>query len=91
MVKHWLAGPKAGTTELLIDNLPGMPDGMQRASDGNFWITLVAADKPLPVFLGSSGKFMRWVVGKALQYIKPPLKKFGMVVKVNRARRIPVV
>ena len=29
-----------GTTSVLIANLPGFPDGVSVAEDGNFWITL---------------------------------------------------
>lgn len=29
-----------GTTSVLITNLPGFPDGVSLAEDGNFWITL---------------------------------------------------
>lgn len=29
-----------GTTSVLITNLPGFPDGMSVAEDGNFWVTL---------------------------------------------------
>lgn len=34
--------PKAGTTDVLIDKLPGTPDGVSRAADGSFWVSLIA-------------------------------------------------
>ncbi len=34
--RHWLKGPRAGTTEVLIDRLPGFPDGVSRAPDGGW-------------------------------------------------------
>ena len=39
--RYWLAGPKQGRTEILIDELPGNPDNINRASDGNYWLALV--------------------------------------------------
>ena len=30
--RHWLKGEKAGTTEILADNLPGMPDNIRLAN-----------------------------------------------------------
>lgn len=39
--------PQAGTLDTLIDSLPGWPDNIVRASDGNFWLCLVASDSPL--------------------------------------------
>eukprot|EP00879_Flechtneria_rotunda_P027006 GHRR01028863.1.p1 GENE.GHRR01028863.1~~GHRR01028863.1.p1 ORF type:complete len:391 (+),score=61.95 GHRR01028863.1:43-1215(+) len=47
LVKYWLKGPKAGTSEVLIDHLPGTPDGMARAPDGNFWAALLTKVPPV--------------------------------------------
>lgn len=41
ILKHWLEGEKAGTTEVLIDNLPGFPDNINNGLNGRFWIGLV--------------------------------------------------
>jgi sugar lactone lactonase YvrE len=40
--KYWLTGDKAGTAEVLIDNLPGFPDNIVRGRDGRFWVGLVS-------------------------------------------------
>ena len=37
----WLAGPRAGEDEILIDNLPGFPDGISCDADGVFWLALM--------------------------------------------------
>jgi hypothetical protein len=34
--------PRAGQQEVLIDKLPGTPDGVSRAHDGSFWVSLIA-------------------------------------------------
>ncbi len=44
--RHWLAGPSRGKTEVLIDELPGNPDNINRASDGNYWLALVGIRTP---------------------------------------------
>ena len=38
--KYWLTGEKAGTAEVIIDNLPGFPDNIVRGRDGRFWVGL---------------------------------------------------
>lgn len=39
--RYWLQGPKQGTSEIFIDNLPGPPDGISKAQDGQtFWVTI---------------------------------------------------
>ncbi len=42
IVRHWLAGPRAGETDLLIDGLPGLPDGIASDGRGVFWVALGA-------------------------------------------------
>jgi ribose transport system permease protein len=42
----WLAGPKEGQIEKVIPNLPGYPDNINRASDGNYWLALIGMRSP---------------------------------------------
>ena len=44
--RHWIAGPSKGRTEVLIDELPGNPDNINRSSDGNYWLALVGIRTP---------------------------------------------
>jgi ribose transport system permease protein len=45
--RYWIAGEKAGTVEILADNLPGYPDNINRASDGRYWLALVGLRSPV--------------------------------------------
>ena len=45
--RHWLAGPHAGRTDMLVENLPGFPDNMWLGSDGLVWAGIVAPRNPL--------------------------------------------
>jgi ribose transport system permease protein len=44
--RYWFDGPKAGTDEMVIDNLPGYPDNINLASDGNYWLAMVGMRSP---------------------------------------------
>ena len=44
--RYWIATEKAGTCEVLIDNLPGYCDNINRASDGKYWLALVGLRSP---------------------------------------------
>jgi sugar lactone lactonase YvrE len=53
VLRHWLRGDKAGTTEVFIDNLPGFPDNINFNGRDRFWLALytpriVALDRLLP-------------------------------------------
>jgi sugar lactone lactonase YvrE len=41
LLRHWLDGPDAGQTEVLIDNLPGLPDNVNNGLNDRFWVGLV--------------------------------------------------
>lgn len=53
--KYWLIGEKAGTSEIIIENLPGFPDNISSNDKGLYWVALFTirndfvdktADKP---------------------------------------------
>jgi ribose transport system permease protein len=44
--RFWFDGPKKGRVETVIANLPGYPDNINRASDGNFWLCMVGMRGP---------------------------------------------
>ncbi|MES2533556.1 MAG: SMP-30/gluconolactonase/LRE family protein [Pseudomonadota bacterium] len=44
--RYWFDGPKAGKVETVIDDLPGYPDNINLASDGNYWLALVGMRSP---------------------------------------------
>ncbi|MFC6010693.1 SMP-30/gluconolactonase/LRE family protein [Nocardia lasii] len=47
ITRYWLTGPHAGTSDHLVENLPGSPDNMLLGSDGLAWVGLVAPRNPL--------------------------------------------
>jgi ribose transport system permease protein len=44
--RYWFAGPRKGAVETVMDNLPGYPDNINLASDGNYWLALVGMRSP---------------------------------------------
>lgn len=44
--RYWFDGPDKGKIEPVITDLPGYPDNINRASDGNFWFTLCGMRTP---------------------------------------------
>lgn len=39
--RYWFDGPKKGTREVFVSNLPGYPDNINRGSKGTFWVALL--------------------------------------------------
>ena len=61
--RYWFDGSKQGTVEVVMDNLPGFPDNINLASDGNYWLAIVGMRSPaldlawkMPAFRKRMGK-----------------------------------
>ncbi|CAL5056225.1 unnamed protein product [Urochloa decumbens] len=48
LMRHWIKGPKAGTSEPLAD-LPGYPDNVRADIKGGFWVALHREKMELPI------------------------------------------
>nr|WP_321483544.1 SMP-30/gluconolactonase/LRE family protein [uncultured Cohaesibacter sp.] len=44
--RYWIAGPKAGTVECVIKDMPGYTDNINRASDGTYWMAWLGMRTP---------------------------------------------
>eukprot|EP00747_Dinoflagellata_sp_TGD_P170373 gnl/TRDRNA2_/TRDRNA2_201771_c0_seq1.p1 gnl/TRDRNA2_/TRDRNA2_201771_c0~~gnl/TRDRNA2_/TRDRNA2_201771_c0_seq1.p1 ORF type:complete len:493 (+),score=64.50 gnl/TRDRNA2_/TRDRNA2_201771_c0_seq1:99-1577(+) len=81
--RHWLTGPKKGSTDIFIDKLPGFPDGISRGADGGFWVALVAPLNPLQP-LTAPHRWLRQLFSHALVLIYPFIaKRWGCVVRLS--------
>lgn len=47
LTRYWLTGPRAGSAEPFVENLPGMPDNLWRGrKDGPVWVALAGPRVP---------------------------------------------
>jgi ribose transport system permease protein len=84
--RYWLEGPKAGRTEVLIDELPGNPDNINRASDGNYWLALVGIRTPaFDLSVRKPGFRLRMVKQVPTDEWLAPALNHGCVLKFNEA------
>ena len=44
--RYWLEGPKQGSTEIVIADLPGYPDNINRGSRETYWVALAGMRTP---------------------------------------------
>ncbi len=82
ILRHWLQGPDAGTTEVVLDNLPGFPDNINRGAESRFWVGLVAPrDAKLD---GLSDKpFLRKVVQRLPSFLRPSAVPSSHVIAIS--------
>jgi sugar lactone lactonase YvrE len=80
--RYWLTGPKAGTHDLFIDNLPGLPDNLAFNGSNRFWVALYAPRSAL--LDGTAGHpFVRKMIVRALKVLPKPVEKRGFVLGLD--------
>lgn len=80
--KYWLQGPQKGTLEVIIDNLPGFPDGISTGENGTFWIACPnPRNAPLDDLLPSP--FLRKLAYRLPEALQPQQVRYGMVIGID--------
>ena len=87
ITRYWLTGDKAGSHDVFIDNLPGLPDNLQGDRAGTFWVALPSPRKAdadviqqMPWLKRQLTKLPRAVLPKPVAY--------GLVIQVNEKGEI---
>lgn len=88
VTRLWLTGPRAGTSEPFLDNLPGIPDNMSRGSDGLFWIALSTPRNPALDRLIAAPGALRQAVYRLPAALRPKPVKTVWVIAADAAGRI---
>ena len=63
LARLYVRGPKAGTSEVVLDGLTGTPDGMDRDAQGRLWLAMIL----------ERGKLLTWLHKNA--WLKPPFMR----------------
>jgi sugar lactone lactonase YvrE len=79
--RYWLKGERAGTTEVVAENLPGFPDNISRTPDGRVWVPMSSPRHPLADALGP-WPFLRKVVARLPSAMHPDALRHGLVVEL---------
>lgn len=80
--RYWLTGPKAGTRDVFIDNLPGLPDNLAFNGSNRFWVALYAPRSAL--LDGTAGHpWVRTMIVRALTVLPKPVEKRGFVLGLD--------
>jgi len=89
VTRYWLKGPKAGTRDFLLDNLPGFPDGLASDGEGTFFVSLAALRDPALDWIHAR-PWAKNLVAKLMRLgLQPaPSGGAGIVLVVDEAGRI---
>ena len=80
--KYWVSGPKKGQSEIIRDNLPGFPDNINRAPNGNFYVGIVSMRS---AFLDdySNSPFWRKFAWRLPQFMQPQAQNYGFIIEMD--------
>jgi sugar lactone lactonase YvrE len=83
----WLKGQKQGMSEVFIENLPGLPDGVSSNGRGVFWLALATPRDPkLDQMLPRP--FIRKAIARLPQAFLPAPKDYGFVLGLDTMGRV---
>ena len=83
VMRHWLTGPKKGTTEVFADGLPGFPDNITYSKEkARYWVALAGPRDPTLDAL-ASWPHLRRVVARLPHALKPKPKRHAQIVALD--------
>jgi sugar lactone lactonase YvrE len=85
--RYWLAGPKAGTSDIFIENLPGFPDNISSNGKGKFWLALFTVRNGMLDVLHQYPK-IKSLLSKLPVSLWSKSKKHGFVVALDERGNI---
>ncbi len=88
ITRYWLAGPKKGTSEVFLDNLPGLPDNVTFSrSRGIFWVALFSP-RVKALDLLAPYPFLRQVVIRLPMWLQPQPARHAFVLGIDGQGRV---
>jgi len=80
--KVWLTGDKSGTSEILMDNLPGIPDGISSNGNGIYWVAFPSLRKPIIDNLADK-PFIRKMIMRLPESLQPAPERYGFIIGID--------
>jgi sugar lactone lactonase YvrE len=80
--RYWLTGPKAGTHDVFIDNLPGLPDNLSFNGHDRFWVALYAPRNAL-LDATAAHPYLRKMIVRAMTILPKPIEKRGFALGLD--------
>ena len=82
VMRYWLKGDRATTSEVFLANLPFYPDGISYNEDGIFWIAMISPRNTLLERL-SNRPFLRKMIARVPPRLMPKPKNHSFILGVD--------
>lgn len=82
VTRYWLTGPKAGTSDTFLDNLPGYPDNISSNRRGTFWLALFTVRNDTADWLAPR-PWVKQALSKLPSFLWPKPQPYAFVVQLD--------
>ena len=82
ILKYWLTGSQRGSTEVLLENLPGFGDNLKTGRNGRFWLGFAAPRKAIVDRLADK-PWLRKVIIRLPKFVRPAADVSSHVIAFN--------
>lgn len=80
--KVWISRKRAGQSEILMENLPGIPDGVSSNGKGIFWVAFPSKRKEIIDNLADK-PFLRKMIMRLPESLQPAPDRYGFIVGID--------
>jgi sugar lactone lactonase YvrE len=87
LTRYWLKGPKAGTSDVFVDNLPGFADNVDGNRHGSFWVAMFTVRNKVADALHPR-PWAKSMLAKLPPALWPRPERYGLVLEVGEDGRI---
>lgn len=85
--RYWLAGPRQGDSEIIINNLPGFPDGISSNGAGVYWLAVPSPRNALLDNLGPT-PFIRKMILRLPEAMQPAPERYAFILGIDGDGRV---
>lgn len=82
ITRYWLTGPRAGQSDIFMDNLPGFPDGVSSNGRGTFWVAMFTVRNATADWMQPHPS-LKNVLVKLPHFVWPKPERYGLVLAVD--------
>ncbi len=87
ILRYWLKGEKAGTSEVFMDNLPGFPNGISIRDNGTYWLGFSTKRNDALDNIHPKPGMKKLVYGLP-NFMQPKQDLFGMVLNISEEGKV---
>lgn len=85
--RYWLQGAKKASVDILIDNLPGFPDGISRGTQGVFWLAFTSPRQAKMDFI-LERPFLRKILVRLPSFVQPKPNNYSFLIGLDQNGKV---